>query len=263
MASGYQSAGTDLDTLFATHVTNNAAYITGYQVSGTDIQSRYDVISNPSNANAGAHIPATGLITNITGWASNTDLASIFCGNGSQYNLTTPGSGTGSHAGFTSPITLTHTLNVTFANALALTNYFYYGGRIIIAPSQSTGTTADIDLAALLSGVGSIIIHYNGHYQVGSIGTIANATIGGANIGTTVTSLFSATEPTLYTSNNYSITMGANAAIGSASALQITTSMVIATHGSVSDTYSGTYTNTITQRNHPTQTIPTFSHTGP
>ena len=264
MTANIQKAGTDLDTLFAAHVTNNAANATGYQVAGVDIQTRYDPLSNPAQANVGARIPATNITTSATGYSANTDLASIFTGNAGQYSLTTPASGTGTHVTFTSPITMTHAITVTFASAAALTNYFYYGGRILLSASQSAGTVADTDLAALLSAIGTIIIYDAGLFQSGgSTGTITNATTGGSNVGTGSIALFNATEATLYTANTYAISMNANAAAGSATTLTINIVLTIVTHGTIADSYTGTYTSTVQQRNYSTQTVPTFSHTGP
>ena len=253
------SAGTDLDTLFAAHVTNNAAFTVGYQVSGVDLQTRFDPLANPAIQNAGARIPATSLRTSVSGWSANTDLASIFCGNAGQYSLTTPANGTKtSGGGWTSPKTWTHTLTITFANAAALTNYFFYGGRILIAPSQSAGTVADNTLATMFSNVGSLIIYDAGHYRTGGGGTITNSGTGGSNIGTTPVALYNTTDGSPYTGSTYSVSMVANAAAGSATVLTITTTLAIVTSGTIADTYSGTYTSAIQQRNHPTQTVPTF-----
>ena len=264
MTANIQSAGTDLDTLFAAHVTNNAANATGYQVAGVDIQSRFDPLANPAQANVGARIPATNITTSATGWTANTDLATIFAGNAALYSLTTPAGGTGTHATFTSPITMTHSITVTFASAAALTNYFFYGGRIQLSSSQSAGNISDTDLAAMLSAIGTIVIYDAGHFQSGgSTGTVTNAAVGGSNIGTTSTALFNATETTLYTGNTYAINMVANAAAGSATVLTINIVLTIVTHGVIADGYTGTYTSTVQQRNYSTQTVPTFGHTGP
>jgi hypothetical protein len=264
MTANIQSAGTDLDTLFAAHVTNNAASATGYQVAGTDIQTRYDPLANPAQANLGSRIPATNIKTSATGWSANTDLATIFAGNAGQYSLTTPAGGTGSHAGFTSPITLTHTITITFASAAALTNYFNFGGRIQISASQSAGTSADTALGTMFTNMGTIVIYDAGHFQTdGSGGTVTNTGTGGSNIGTSSVALYNTTDGSPYTSTTYSMSMVANAAAGSATVLTITTTLTVTTAGTIADTYTGTYTSNVQQRNHSTQTVPTFSHTGP
>jgi hypothetical protein len=265
MASNILDNGTDLDTLFAAHVTSNSTYATGYQVVATDIQTRYDVLSAPNNVNAGARIPATGILTSNPSWAANTDLASIFCGNAGQYSLTTPSGAVGSLAGFTSPRTITYTCTITFASASALTNFFYYGGRIQLSCTHAGGSTAaDTALAAMFSAMGTIIIYDAGHYQSGgSSGTIQNSTIGGSNIGTLSFQLFTMTDGTPYTSTGYVVSVVANAASGSATVLTITTTLTVATAGSVADSYTGTYTSNIQQRNHPSQSVATFGHTGP
>ena len=259
MTANIRSGGTDLDTLFAAHVTNNAALTVGYRVGGVDLQTRYDPLANPAIQNAGARIPATNLTTSVSGWTPGADLSAIFCGNASQYSLTTPANGTKtSGGGWTSPKTWTHTLTITFANASALTNYFFYGGRILLAPSQSAGTVADNTLASMFTGVGSLIIYDAGHYRTGASGTVTNSSVGGANIGTTPVALYDTTDGSPYTGSTYSVSMVANAAAGSATVLTITSVLTIVTSGSIADTYSGTYTSAVQQRNHPTQTVPTF-----
>lgn len=258
MTAFIQSAGVDLDTLFAPHVTNNAAFAVGYQVSGVDLQTRYDPLANPAQQNLGSRIPATSLRTSSAGWSANTDLASIFCGNASQYSLTTPAGGTKSVTGWTSPRTWTHTLTVSFSSAAALTNYFFYGGRIQISPSQSAGTLADNTLASMFSNVGTIVIYDQGHYRTGAGGTISNPGVGGSNIGTSSTLMYSTTDGSPYSASSYSVSMVANSSAGSATVLTITMTLNIVTAGVIADTYTGTYTSTIQQRNHPTQSVPTF-----
>lgn len=265
MASNILDNGTDLDTLFAPHVTNNATYATGYQVIATDIQTKYDVLSAPDNVNAGARIPAIGILTSAPSWSANTDLATIFCGNAGQYSLTTPAGAAGSLAGFTSGVTITYTCTITFANAGALTNFFYYGGRIQLSCTHTGGSTAaDTALATMFSAMGTIIIYDAGHYQSGgSSGSTVNGTIGGSNIGTSSTQLFSILDGTPYTTTGCTVYIVANAAIGSCNVLTITTVLTVNTAGSVADTYTGTYSSNIQQRNHPTQAVATFGHTGP
>jgi hypothetical protein len=262
MTTNIQSSGVDLDTLFAAHVTNNAPNPVGYQVAGVDIQNRYDVLSAPDNINAGSRVPATNIQVSTSGWTANTDLASIYCGNAAQYTLTTPANGTKTASVWTSPKTWTHTITITFANAAALTSYFLYGGRILLAPSQSAGTSADNTLATMFTGVGTIVVYDVGHYRTGASGTISNATIGGSNIGTSSTLLYNTTDGSPYTATTYSVSMVANAAAGSATVLTITTTLAIVTAGTIADSYSGTYTSAVQQRYYaPTQTIPTFGGT--
>lgn len=258
MTANIQSGGVDLDTLFAPHVTNNAAFAVAYQVAGVDLQTRYDPLANPAQQNLGSRIPNTSLRTSSTGWSANTDLAAIFCGNASQYSLTTPAGGTQSTTGWTSPRTWTHTLTVTFASAAALTNYFFYGGRIQISPSQSSGTLADNTLSTMFSNVGTIVIYDQGHFRTGGGGTVTNPGTGGANVGTSPVALFNTTDGSPYSASTYSVSMVANAAAGSANVLTITMTLNIVTAGTVPDTYTGTYTSAIQQRNHPTQSVPSF-----
>jgi len=259
MTANIKSANIDLDTLFAAFVTNSATYATGYRVSGVDIQTRFDPIANPAIQNAGARIPAIGIKTSSPSWSANTDLASIFCGNAGQYSLTTPAGGTQSTTGWTSPRTWTHSITISFVNAAALTDYFFYGGRIFIIPSQTSGTSADNTLLTMFSDMGSLIIYDAGHYRSGTGGTITNSGTGGSNIGTTPVALFNTTDGSPYTGSTYSVSMVANASAGSATTLTITTTLTIVTAGTISDTYTGTYTSAVQQRNHPTQSVPIFS----
>jgi len=258
MTANISAAGVDLDTLFAAHVTSNAANAIGYAVAGVDIQTRFDPLSGPALQNAGARIPAINVKTSATGWSANTDLASIFCGNAGQYSLTTPSGGTKSTTGWTSPKTWVHTITVTFNSAADLTDYFFYGGRIQIAPSQGSGTTADNTLLTMFSNMGTLIIYDQGHYRTGAGGTITNSGTGGANIGTTSVPLFNTTDGSPYTATTYNVSMVANAAAGSATILTITTLLTIVTAGSIADTYTGTYTSGVQQRNYPAESAPVF-----
>lgn len=261
MTANISSLGVDLDTLFAPHVTNNAANATGYRVAATDIQTRYDVLANPAQFNVSSRIPSLLITTSAAGWSPNTDLASIFCGNASQYSLTTPANGTKFTSGWSSPKTWKHTITIIFANATALTNYFYYGGRIQISPTQSVGTLADNTLATMFSNMGTMVVYDIGNYRTGSGGALLSPTTGGSSIGTSPVTIYSTTDGSPYTATTYNISIVANAAIGSATALTITTVLQTVTSGTIADTYSGTYTSNIQQRNYPTQAVPTFAST--
>lgn len=260
MTANIRANGIDIDDYYADHVTSNAPRITGYQVIGIDIQNRYDVLSAPDNINAGARVPASGYITSVVGWPASTDLSDIYCGNASQYASTTPAGGTASRTAWTSPRVLTHTITIAFANAAALTNYFFYGGRILLSASQGTGTTADNVLRTALSSIGTMVIYDLGHYRTGAGGVVNNASIGGSNIGTTETTLFTLTDGSPYTTSNYIVSLDANAAAGSATTLILKSVLNIVTRGSTVDTYTGTYTSVTQQRNLPgTTTAPTIT----
>jgi len=261
MTANISSLGVDLDTLFAPHVTNNAANLTGYRVAGVDTQTRYDVLANPAQFNVSSRIPATLITTSATGWSPNTDLASIFCGNAGQYSLTTPVNGTKSTTGWTSPKVWTHTITISFASAAALTSYFFYGGRIQISPTQGAGTLADNTLSTMFSNMGALVIYDVGHYRTGTGGTILSPSTGGSTIGTSPVTIYSTTDGSPYTATTYNVSIVANAAIGSATTLTITTLLQSVTSGTIADTYSGTYTSNIQQRNYPAQAVPTFSST--
>ena len=247
MTANIQYKTTDLDSIFETPIKGAARANVNYQVAGVDIAGRYTALTNVTtgNGNIASRVPPTGILT-----SAGTDLSSLFAGAASQHSLTTPLSPT--HAGFTSPTTLTHTFTMTFASAAALTNYFTYGGRVIIGPSQSAGTASDADLQLMFGQIGTFIIYDVGNYitGAGSGVVINNAAIGGSNIGTTQTTLMTATEGTLYTSNTYVVRLQANAAAGSATVLTVSIVLTIATHGVITDTYTGTYTSNIQQRNY-------------
>ena len=260
MPANIFSAGVDLDTLYAPFVSASPVSNIGYQVAGVDIRTRYDPLSNPAQQNLGSRIPAVNLTTSVSGWSANTNLSSIFCGNASQYSLTTPAGASQSTGGWVSPKTWTHTITISFSSAAALTNYFFFGGRIQVSASKSTGTAADNALASMFSSMGTIVIYDQGHYQTGGAGgTVQNPSIGGGNVGAALTNLYTATDGSPYTASNYVMRMQANAAAGSATVLTITTVLTTVTAGTVADTYTGTYSSNIQQRNHPTQGVPGFS----
>ena len=262
MTANISSNSIDLDTLFAPHVTNNAPNLTGYRVAGTDVQTRYDILSSPAQFNVSSRLPATSITTSATGWSPNTDLSSIFCGNAGRYSLTTPANGTkNSVTGWSSPKTWTHTITVAFSNAAALSSYFFYGGRIQIVPTQGAGTLADNTLSTMFSNIGTFTIYDVGNFRTGAGGSLPAPGIGGANIGTSLTTIFSTTDGSPYTATTYSIRIIANAAATFATTLTITTILQTVTSGTVPDVYSGVYTSNVQQRNYPAQSVPTFGGT--
>jgi hypothetical protein len=107
--------------------------------------------------------------------------------------------------------------------------------------------------------MGTLVIYDQGHYRTGAGGAISFPSIGGSSIGTTAVSLYNTTDGSPYTATTYTVSMVANAAPGSSSVLTITTVLNIATAGTITDTYTGTYTSNVQQRNHSTQSLPLFS----
>jgi hypothetical protein len=269
MTANIQYKGTDLDSIYETPRLGAARANVNYQVAGTDISNRFTDLAatTQANGNLATRIPSTGIIT-----SAGTDLSSLFAGNPGQYSTTTLTTQSGSTAlsvGTTK--TLTHQFTVTFASAAALTNYFTYGGRIMITAANTGGAgTADSTLATMLSSMGTFVIldatnaGSVGHYRTGAGGTVNNPTIGGTNIGTSSTLLYTLTDGSPYTSSNYTITMVADAAAGSARILTITCVLTLVQSGTIADSYSGTRTSQITQRNYsgavtPTQSAPSYS----
>ena len=257
MTANIQRSGLDLDSVYAAHVTNSAAHLTNYQVSGTDIQTRYDPLSAPAQANFGSRIPAIGITTSATGWTANTDLSSIFAGNPGQYSITSAGS---SGEAITSPNTYNNNIIIVFNSPAALTSYFLYGGRIIVTASQGVGTAADADLQAMFTQIGSLVVYDTGSYITGAGGgvTMNNSVTGGSNVTSTSVLLMTATELTTYTSNSFTISM----VLTNSTTITITTKLTLVQHGTVADSYTGTYTTSAQQRNYsgivaPTQLPPT------
>ena len=121
---------------------------------------------------------------------------------------------------------------------------------------QNLVVDAGVSGPALITTTNSQDLHINP--AVGGGGTITNASIGGSNIGTSSVALYNTTDGSPYTGSTYSVSMVANAAAGSATVLTITSVLTIVTAGTVADTYTGTYTSAVQQRNHPTQSVPTF-----
>jgi len=265
MTANISYNGTDLDTIYEPPALGAITTARNFQVSGSDIANRYSAISSWStgNGNISTRIPPTGILT-----SSGTDLSSIFVGNPGQYSISTlaaPSGSTTRSVGTT--VNLTHQFTVTFASAAALTNYFTYGGRIQISAANNgsfTAGTEDAVLQSTLASMGTLIVYDTGHYRTGAGGTVNNAGIGGADLGTTSTLFYTLTDGSPYSSSSYTVTAVANAAAGSATVLTFTIVLTLVQSGVVADSYSGTRVSTIQQRRYsgvvsPTQAAPTYS----
>lgn len=267
MTANIQYKGTDIDSIYENPRLGAQRANVNYQVSGVDIAGRFTDLAavTTGNGNIATRIPPTGIIT-----SAGTDLSSLFAGAPGQYSittLTTQSSSTVRNIGTTA---FTHSFTITFASAAALTNYFTYGGRIQItaanAGSFSAGT-ADFLLQSMFSSMGTLIIYDVGHYRTGAGGTVNNPSIGGQNCTNAVpTTLFTLTDGSPYTGSTYVVSMQANAASGSATVLTVTINLNLVQQGTVVDTYSGTRSSTIQQRNYsgavtPTQSAPTYATT--
>lgn len=265
MPANISYKGTDLDSLFDTPKTGLTLASIGFQVAGTDIVTRFTGLAYRSAAagNLGSRIPPTGILT-----SAGTDLSNIFAGNSSQYSITSLAAVTGAALSVGATVSRTHSFSLTFASAAELTNYFLYGGRIQIT-AANTGTytagTANALLQTMLASMGTLIIYDAGHYRTGAGGTVNNAATGGSNIGTTSTLLYTLTDGSPYSASTYTVTMIANAAVGSATVLTITIVLTLVQSGTVADSYAATArTSTIQQRNYsgvvtPTQSAPTYA----
>lgn len=257
--------GTNIDSIYETPRLGTATTNRNYLVSGVDIADRYTALANVSiaNGNIATRVPSTGILL-----SNGTDLSSIFAGNPGQYTvstLTTQSSSTVRTV--TSTSTFTHSFTCTFASAAALTNYFNFGGRIQITASNagSFGAgTADLLLQNALSSIGTIVIYDVGHYRTGAGGTVNNAGVGGANLGTTSTTFYTLNIGAPYGTSSYVVTAVANAAAGSATVLTITITLTLVKSGTIDDVYSGTRSSVIQQRRYsgvvpPTQSAPTYA----
>lgn len=259
--------GTNIDTIYETPALGALTTNRNYQVNGVDIANRYTALTSVStaNGNIATRIPPTGVLL-----SNGTDLSSIFAGNPGQYStssLATASSSTTRTVTGTS--VFTHQFTVTFASASALTNYFLYGGRIVISASNVGsfgGGSADALLQSAFSSIGNFIVYDVGCYRTGAGGTVNNPTVGGSNIGTSTTTLYTLNIGAPYGTSSYVIQMVANAASGSATVLTFTITLTLVRAGVVNDVYNGTRNSIIQQRNYsgavpPTQSAPTYGLT--
>jgi hypothetical protein len=250
MTANIQYKGTDLDSIYETPRLGAARANVNYQVAGVDISNRFTDLAavTEANGNAGTRIPSTGILT-----SSGQDLSSLFAGNpAGQFSLTTLTTQSGSVAksvGATQ--TLTHQFTVTFASAAALTNYFTYGGRIQITAANTGGSTAaDTALNTMLTGMGTFVLYDTGHYRTGAGGTVNNPTVGSTTLGTSSVLMMTLTDGSPYGTSNYTITAVANAAAGSATIITFTCVLTLVQAGNTADSYTGTRTSTVQQRNY-------------
>jgi len=268
MTANIQYKGTDIDNIYETPRLGAARANSNYQVSGVDISNRFTDLAAVSipNGNIATRIPPTGILT-----SSGTDLSSLYAGNPGQYSittLTTQSSSTLRTVGATQ--TLTHQFTVNFPNAAALTNYFTYGGRILITAANSgsfAGGSADANLQAMFASMGTLVIYDQGVYRTGAGGVVNNPTQGGQVIGAGFATLFTLTDGSPYSSSNYVVSMsGTGQNAGSVFVLTFSCVLTLVQSGATPDTYSGTRTSTVQQRNYsgavtPTQAAPTYSTT--
>lgn len=266
MTANISYQGTDLDNIFENPILGAATTNRNYLVAGTDIAQRYTALANVSiaNGNIAARIPPTGILL-----SNGTDLSSIFAGKSSNYSvttLTTQSGATAKSIGATQ--TLTHQFTVTFASASALTNYFTYGGRILITASNTGGSgAADTALTNMFSSMGTFVVYDQGCYRTGAGGTVNAPSIGGQTIGAGFATLYTLTDGSPYGTSNYTIQMsGTGQNAGSVTTLTFICTLTLVQSGVIADSYTGTRTSQIQQRNYsgavtPTQSAPTYATT--
>lgn len=267
MTANIQYKGTDIDSVYETPKIGAAATDRNYQVAGVDISNRFTALSSATegDGNISTRIPPTGILH-----SAGTDLSSTFVGNPGQYSVTTlatPSSSSTLSIGATSY--LEHQFNVSFSNAAALSAYFEYGGRILISASNvgsfSPGSS-DAALQTTLASMGTLVIYDTGHYITGTSGTVNNPTLGGSNLPNNSVRMFTLADSAPYSTSSYIVDILPNAPAGSASVLTVTITITLAQAGASADTYNGTRTSQVQQRNYsgsvtPTQSSPTYTQT--
>lgn len=259
MTSNINYKGTDLDFIYENPPLGAPTLNKNWSVAGQDIARRYSILDNASEfyGNVATRIPPTRVL--FSGIAGNNDLSEYFVGNPSQYSITTLDSQSSNIVRTISTrTTFTHEFTVTFSSAQALTDYFYYGGRIMIsAANEGTFSAGSPDsiIQKMLSDFGTVIVYDEGHYKTGIGGFIYNNTIGGNDLGTSTVLLFATNVGEYYyTPIAYTISARANAAPGSATALVFTILLILSdggdSYGYGSDVYEGTRVSNIQQRNY-------------
>lgn len=258
MPSNIKANGVDLDTLFAPHVVNDAAYATGYKVGGVDISNRYDPLANAANQNKGSRIPALGIKTTNSSWPDNTDLASIFCGNILQYS-TAASLTSSTTTGWGSISQLIHEVSVTFATAQARSDFFFFGGRIILSASRTGGTVSANNTAFsnMLANAGMINFYDAGTYATGT-GTVA-ASIGNSSLTSSFQQIYFTTSSALYSNDYYKIEVRTS----SSNVLLFRMTFQNGGAGFVADTLNGTLTSNVAHRRYPAQAAPAVANTIP
>ena len=176
-----------------------------------------------------------------------------------NYVITTPPGGTLSYVPWISPITIERTLLVTFTDETELNNYFSTGGRIQLSFSHGLGTLADNTLSTMFADIGLIIVYGQGTFQTGgNAGSLLGPTIGGLNATETYQTLYTINDGTpFYSASNFKIEMRRPFTITSPY-LEFLMTLDIVTAGTIPDTYIGTLTSNIQQRNLTGVTVPTF-----
>lgn len=255
MTSNINYKGTDLDFIYENPQLGAPTLYKNWSVAGVDIATRYTSLDNVSeiNGNIATRIPPTQVL--FSGIVGNNDLSDYFAGNPGQYSITTLDSESSSTVRTISTrTTFTHQFTVTFTSAQALTDYFYYGGRIMISAANEgsfMAGTPDSVIQKMLSEFGTVILYDEGHYKTGTGGFIYNNTVGANDLGTSTVLLFATNVGEYYyTPIGYTISARANAAPGSATALVFTILLILSDDGGTADVYEGTRVSNIQQRNY-------------
>lgn len=254
--------GIDLDTLYEARV-GSIGSLVNYTDLGWNLSDKYSKheMATAADGNLGSRIPNLGTYFN-----QGFDFSALFVGNPAQYTVSSLANPSdASPLVFSTPTTLTHEFTVTFPDALALNDYFEYGGRIIISATNTGGIGGyDSDLTTAFSNMGNFVVWADGVYRTGTAGTVEPAP-GGRNFGTTPTLLFQMPiDGGLYGGlSTYEIWVTANNTAGNASSLTFTIDLNLIPNGEDME-YNGIRTSVIQQRNYtgtvpPVQSAPTYS----
>lgn len=255
MTSNINYKGTDIDFIYENPPKGGLTLNKNWSVAGVDISNRYSSLATASEfyGNVATRIPPTRVL--FSGIVGNNDLSEFFVGNPGQYSITTLDAPSSSIVRTISSRTVfTHQFTVTFSSAQALTDYFYYGGRIMISAANQgsfTPGTPDSIIQRMLSEFGTVIVYDEGHYKTGIGGFIYNNTVGANDLGTSTVLLFATSvgDP-YYTPTGYSISARANAAPGQATELRFTILLILSDDGGAPEVYQGTRVSNIQQRNY-------------
>lgn len=233
----YNSNGVNFNTLFEPGTT--AAL--DYSLAGTNLSQLYASLARDQQ------IPDIGYRE------AGTDLARILMGNSAQYTTTLRITDTRNTAWNNS---LTRHFSATFATTQQRTDFFTYGGRLIMSFSRTGGSASlkNTDWSILLSDMGTIELGKTGTYR--NYGSVISGT-GYDSLTTGYSTLYSASGTGPYTTNQILIQarLGINANV-----VEMRAILTDGTSNIVDESVDGTLTSLVTERRHPTVTAPTYAN---
>lgn len=237
--SNYQSNGTDLDSIFQARTSTKIANV-GFLNNGTDISNLYEPLANNQK------------VPNVNLQANGNDLSNLFMGNNGQYIITERVTTTRTNAWNGNIDT---DVEIIFSSASQRTDFFTFGGRIIIE-AELTGANQDkeTDWANVFNAAGSI--------QIGKLNTYRNApgtsvgSIGADDLTTAYQTIYQTTGSGAYSTNLYRI----QARNINTFNMQVRVDIQDLSTGNVDELVTATTTVTFSERRHSSQpSIPLFS----